>query len=165
MNQKQVRFAKATLQRAFSLLATRARSELGTAYEAMADLHAQIGDVDQARDFYTEARRRLSDLNAYKAELKKGFVTVQFDHLGSRKRIRTLERLREEFAGIKSYREAMVQIELARSYYFLKSPEALIMATTAYCLLANAVKMPSKAAMAKRLLQRIRRGQPLADGS
>lgn len=160
---------KGSFQRAKQLLAesresfvrARAHMELGVFHEYMGDIYSETGDINLANDCYIESIDYLRDDDAHEAELKRLFMHSRYLDLGSRKRIAGLVRLRDSFRSIKSYREGIVQMELAKSYRFLNSREALITAKEAYSLLKDDVRMPTTAARAKKLLEFIRRGTPM----
>jgi len=155
---KQFAQAKRVLSGALrSLLTAKTSTDVGVFYESMADIYSEAGDVAQATAFYDAARDTLEDLDAHKVELKTRFVNVRYADLSAQRRIDALLRLSQDFSAIKSYREGIVQIELARSYHSVRAPEALVAAEEAYSLLRNDVMMPTSAAKAKKLLQLIRR--------
>jgi len=160
---RRAREARKALEKALAF-SVRAKDRLGIAlyHEYMADVASSSGNVRLADEHYLEARDLFQGAEAHKVELKRLFARSAHDDLGSRNRITALARLREDFGSLKSYMEGITQIELARSYLFLGAPEALITAEEAYSLLENDVKMPTSAAKAKALLERIlktRRGE------
>jgi nucleoside phosphorylase len=148
------RDARKLLQKALeSFVRAKARSEIAVFHEYMGDICSDTGNVQEANQFYIEARGMLQDDEAHAVELKRLFANVRRDDLASRSRIVSLVRLQDGFSSIKSYKEGIVQIELAKSYHFLTASEALITAEKAYSLLKNEVKMPSSADKAKALLK------------
>jgi hypothetical protein len=144
-----------------SLLKARASVEMGVFYEYMADMYSDVGNVARASALYSEAGRHLTDMAAHKVELKRRFLHARYEDLGTNKRITALTRLSQDYSHIKSYREGIVQMELARSYYFRKAPEAIAIAESASSLLGDDVRMPTPAARAWKLLQRMTNGQPI----
>lgn len=150
------RSARTLLQQALeSFVRARATSGIGLFNEYMGDISSEEGNVPAANQFYKEASGMLRGADADALELKRLFANAVHEPLGSRHRVEALTRLREDFSRLKSYREGIVQIELAKSFHFLGAPEALLTAEEAYSLLKNEVIMPSSAAKAKTLLQRI----------
>jgi tetratricopeptide (TPR) repeat protein len=141
----------------------RARSELGVFDEYMGDIYSETGNVRLADKIYLEARHKAREDDAHEIELKRLFMHAKHDSLGSRHRISELIRLRADFGERKSYWEGMVQIELAKSYHFLKAPEALITAEEAYSLLKHDVMMPTSAAEARRVVQLIATGKTITE--
>ena len=151
-----LREARRVLERALAF-SVRAKDRHGIAvfHEYMADVASSSGNVPLANEHYLEARGMFHGAEAHKVELKRLFATSAHDDLGSRHRIASLTRLREDFGALKSYKEGLVQMELARSYLFLGAPEALVTAEEAYGLFKNDVMMPTSTAKAKALLQRV----------
>jgi len=154
--------AKKVLHDAFqSLLSAKAGVEMGVFYEYMADMAAASGNLINANGLYSEALRRLKDLDAHKVDLKRQLANARYKDISTAKRIDDLEHLTDEYSLIKSYREGVVQMETAASYYELNAPEAITVAESAYHLLSNGVRMPTQVVRAKTLLERMQRGQTI----
>lgn len=158
LRRRRFNLAEDALEKAFDFL--KSRSEKGLFYDRIGDLYFEKGRVALANEFYTKARDHLRDVDAHKAELKRLFLKAQNINLDSSKRIDELTRLWGEFRSIKSYREGMVLIELAKSYHFLHAPEAISVADGAYKFLCNEVKMPSMTAKAEQILKFVKQGKP-----
>lgn len=158
LRRRRFNLAEDVLEKAFDFL--KSRSEKGLFYDRIGDLYFEKGRVALASEFYTKARDYLRDVDAHKAELKRLLLKAQNINLDSSKRIDELTRLREEFRSIKSFREGMVLIELAKSYHFLHAPEAISAADSAYKFLCNEVRMPSMTAKAEQILKFIKQGKP-----
>jgi hypothetical protein len=144
-----------------SLVTAKASTEIGVFYEYMADMAAANSDLASANHLYSEALRRLRDLDAHEVELKQRLAQTRYHDISAARRIQKLTRLSEDFGLIKSYREGVVQMELAKEYYLQNAPEAILVAESAYHLLNNDVRMPIQAVRAKMLLGRIQRGKAI----
>jgi tetratricopeptide (TPR) repeat protein len=153
--------AKAVLSEALGCFhATGSSSDLVIFYEYMADVEEEGREIGQALSYYREAILRSSGIDADKLKLKMMFAEVKSEPTSSRSRLIALHLLRNEFRELKSYREAMVLIEIARSLYTLNSVEALETARLAYSLLNDEIMMPSRAAKARKVLNTIIKGRP-----
>jgi hypothetical protein len=141
-----------------TLVQARAQTDIGVFYEYMADIASEIGDVPSANGSYAAALSKVIGADSYRIELKQRFANVRHERLGCKRRVEGLLTLIEGFRTIKSYQEGIVQIELARSYHSLRSPEAIVIAEEAYELLHDNVMMPTSAAKAKQLIHEIRLG-------
>ncbi len=135
--------------------------ETGVFYNYLAELYENKGNINLAIEYYKEARKRLTGIDEHKVHLKRMFVEAKNEELKSKSRIIALTFLREEFSLLKTYREAMADIELSKSLYILKDPEALLVAQHAYNLLKNEILMPRNTYKAEKLLKTIKRGEAL----
>jgi tetratricopeptide (TPR) repeat protein len=138
-----------------TLVKAKAQNDIGVFYEYMADIASDIGDVPSANGSYDAALSKVTGADSYRIELKKRFANVRHERLGCKRRVDGLFPLIEGFRTIKSYQEGIVQIELARSYHYLRSPEAIVIAEEAYELLHDNVMMPRSAGKAKQLIREI----------
>lgn len=129
-------------------------------YEYMADVEKEGRNIGQALSYYGEALARSSGIDAHRLRLKMLFAEVKADPKSSRSRLIALTLLRDAFRELKSYKEGMVLIEIARSLHTLNSVEALETARLAYSLLNDQIMMPSNAKIARRLLNAIIEGRP-----
>jgi len=145
--------ARIVLSEALDCLHATASSDLAMFYEYMADIEAEEGsNTGSALSYYREALARTSGIDAHKVRLKMMFAEVKSESTSSRSRLIALHLLRDAFRELKSYREGLVLMEIARSLHALKSVEALEMARLAYSLLNDEIMMPSNAKKARRIL-------------
>ena len=152
--------AKAILPGAFDCFhAAGTGSDLAVFYEYTADVEKECGNIDQALSYYREAMSRSAGIDAHRLRLKMLFTEVNAEHGSSRSRLIALTLLRDAFRELKSYKEGMVLIEIARNLYTLNSVEALETARLAYSLLNDEIMMPSNATKAQRILNAILEGR------
>jgi len=133
----------------------KAYSDNGIIFAYLADIDELCGDLNPAYDGYKEAIKVLKGEDRHEVYLKKMLFRAKHSNYKSTERIKQLNKLHEEFSAIKNYAEAIVDMELAKSYYALKDPEALVIARKAYDLLKNKIRMPRFTIIAKGLLETI----------
>ena len=130
-------------------------SNLAVFYEYMADVEKESRNVGQALAYYREAMTKSSGIDERRIHLKLLFTEAQLERDSSRSKLVALTLLRDAFRELKSYKEGMVLIEMAKTLYTLKSGEALETARLAYSLLNNTIMMPSNAQRARKVLNAI----------
>jgi hypothetical protein len=129
----------------------------------MADIEKEGMNIGSALSFYREALVRSSGTDEHRLRLKIMFTEVQSEPISSRSRLIALQLLRDAFREMKSYKEGMVLMEIAKSLHALNSVEALEMARQAYTLLHDQIMMPSNGNKARRLLDAILEGREYSD--
>lgn len=153
----QKRYAQAQLVLAQALKNFRqanAYQEEGVFFDYMADIYEETGQLQKALSCYDLAMERYTDIDKYRVYLKRLFLMTKYDDLKSRSRIVALTLLRDQFSAIKNYREALVDIELAITFYALKdAQEARYRAQQAFNFFNNTIMMPRNAAKAVEVLQ------------
>ncbi len=155
---------KISLQNAYNcFIKAKAYPEIGVVYEYSAALNEETRQVCLAVDDYQKAMKKQSGMDKYKSYLKKRFVEEKNKDPKLLNRIIELAKLGENFSSIKSFREALVDIELAITLYLLKDPEALSTIEKAYNLLHNEIQMPRNADKAKKVLFAIMEGKPIVE--
>jgi hypothetical protein len=156
--------AHSTLSSALPYL-SKTSSGLIVYYDSLAELHEASGHPSVATDHYNAAlahsKNAKHDLQEYKIIQKRNLTRVNADPIASASKLVALEQLRDKFKEIKSFREAIVDLEIAKTLHELNSSEALPVAMHAHHLLENEILMPSRAAKALRLIDRISRPKQL----
>ena len=94
-------------------------------YDSLAELHEESGHPSDAVDHYNTAlelaKSARHDVQESKILYKRNFARVKSDPSASSSKIVALEQLRDNFSAIKSFREAIVNLEIAKTLHQLAS--------------------------------------------
>jgi hypothetical protein len=129
-------------------------------WNIMADIYLSIGKYQVALNCYDEAKKGFVGIEEYQLNLKRLFLITSSDDLKINSRIIALSMLRDKFSEIKDYREALVDLEIAKSYDAKgDNDQALLFARNSFTLLNDVISMPRNAIKARNFLKYLNRKQ------